>query len=129
MLIENSLQGYFMGYSVVGIGLNINQEVFSLPTATSLRQITNQWYDLEFLLTKLVESLEKNYLALQNGQYSQLKSRYLANLFRYQERHYFEQNGHQFLGQIVGISETGQLAIEIEGSLQYFDFKEIRFVL
>ena len=129
MLLENSLQGYQIGYSVIGIGLNVNQSEFPMPTATSLRQITNQWYDLETVLEKLIICLEKNYLALQNGQYETLKTRYLSTLFRYEETHYFEQNGHRFLGKITGISETGQLALEIEEETQYFDFKEITFVI
>jgi BirA family biotin operon repressor/biotin-[acetyl-CoA-carboxylase] ligase len=131
ILIENSLQGYQIGYSIVGIGLNINQLNFNLPTATSLRGVTQNplRYDLPTLLNLLVEKLEKNYLTIKTGKYPELKAKYLANLFRFQEYHYFRKNGQQFLGQIVGIDETGKLAIETEGLLLYFDFKEVEFVL
>ena len=130
ILIENSLQGYQIGHSVVGIGLNINQTQFSNLRATSLRNITQnpQKYDLSDLLKKMLESIEKNYLIIKNKEYKSLKMRYLDNLFRFEEYHYFKKNGHQFLGKIMGIDENGKLGIETEGVVLYFDFKEVEFV-
>ncbi len=131
ILIENTLQGYHIGYSVVGIGLNINQTQFGNLRATSLRNITQNplKYDLSEMLKKLLESLEKNYLQIKNNNYESLKMRYLSNLFRFEEYHYFRKNGQQFLGQIVGIDETGKLGIETDGIVLYFDFKEVEFVI
>ncbi len=130
ILIENSLQGYQIGYSIVGIGLNINQSQFGNLIATSLRNVTKnpQKYDLSELLKKLLESLEKNYLKIKNNEYESLKIRYLTNLFRFEKHHYFRKNGQQFLGKIVGIDETGKLGIETEGIVLYFDFKEVEFI-
>jgi BirA family transcriptional regulator, biotin operon repressor / biotin---[acetyl-CoA-carboxylase] ligase len=131
ILIENSLQGYQIGHSVAGIGLNINQTKFENLRATSLRNITQnpQQYDLSEMLKKLLENLEKNYLKIKNNDYEPLKMRYLANMFRFEEYHYFRKNGKQFLGQIIGIDETGKLGIETEGIVLYFDFKEVEFVI
>ena len=131
ILIENTLQGYQIGHSVVGIGLNINQTQFNNLRATSLRNITQnpQRYDLSDLLKKLLESIEKNYLKIKNKEYEPLKMRYLSNLFRFEEYHYFRKNGQQFLGKIVEINDTGKLGIETEGMVIYFDFKEIEFVV
>ena len=131
ILIENALQGYQIGHSVVGIGLNINQIEFSNLRATSLQNITQnpQHYDLSNLLKKLLECIEKNYLKIKNQQYESLKMRYLSNLFRFEEYHYFRKNGQQFLGKIIGIDDTGRLGIETEGMVLYFDFKEVEFVL
>ena len=68
ILIENTLQGYQIGHSVVGIGLNINQTQFANIRATSLRNITQnpQKYDLSEMLKKLLEYIEKNYLIIKN---------------------------------------------------------------
>ncbi|MES2518206.1 MAG: biotin--[acetyl-CoA-carboxylase] ligase [Bacteroidota bacterium] len=131
ILIENTLQGYQIGYSVVGIGLNINQMEFGALRATSLRKASRNplKYDLGEMLSKLLEKLEINYLIIKQGNYESLKIRYLASMYRFQEYHYFRRNGQQFLGQIVGIDETGKLAIETEGMLLYFDFKEVEFVI
>jgi BirA family biotin operon repressor/biotin-[acetyl-CoA-carboxylase] ligase len=131
ILIENSLQGYQIGHSIIGIGLNINQTEFGSLRATSLRRITQNplKYDLSEMLKKLIESVEKNYLKIKNNDYESLKIKYLANLYRFQEYHYFRRNGQLFLGQIVGIDETGKLGIEIDGNVSHFDFKEVEFVI
>ncbi|MFN8355488.1 MAG: biotin--[acetyl-CoA-carboxylase] ligase [Spirosomataceae bacterium] len=131
ILIENLLQSNAIGYSIIGIGLNINQLEFQTPTATSLRRETGQpfRYELEPLLNTLLISLEKNYLQLKNSSFDSLKVKYLSILFRYQEYHYFRRNGKVFLGQIVGIDEMGRLAVETDGYLEYFDLKEIEFVI
>lgn len=130
ILIENSLQGYQIGHSIVGIGLNINQLEFSNLRATSLRSITHNplKYDLSEILKRLLENLEKNYLKIKNNDFESLKTNYLANLYRFQKYHYFKRNGQQFLGQIVGIDETGKLGIETDENVIYFDFKEVEFV-
>jgi BirA family transcriptional regulator, biotin operon repressor / biotin---[acetyl-CoA-carboxylase] ligase len=131
ILIENTLQGYNIGYSIIGIGLNINQIEFQNTKATSLRNITGnpQQYDLSEILKNLLENIEKNYFKIKNNDYELLKIRYLNNLYRFQEWHYFRKNGQQFLGQIIGIDETGKLGIETEGMVLYFDFKEVEFVI
>lgn len=130
ILIENSLQGYQIGHSIIGIGLNINQLEFSNLRATSLRNITQNplKYDLSEILKRLLENLEKNYLKIKNNNYELLKIKYLSNLYRFQKYHYFKRNGQQFLGKIVEIDETGKLGIETDGYVIYFDFKEVEFV-
>lgn len=131
ILIENTLQGYQIGFSVIGIGLNINQTQFPVPNATSLRNVTTNplKYDLSDLLSELLACIEKNYLAVKNGDYEVLKERYLSNLFRINEFHHFRKNGQLFLGKIVGIDESGQLGIESDGLVEYYGFQEVAFVI
>ncbi len=128
ILIENTLQNSRIESSIVGIGLNINQSDFVNLNATSLGQFTGQFYDLEYLLAELAEQLEKNYLLLRNNKFNALKVKYLQNLFRYQETHWFEYNGERLTGTIIGIDSLGRLAIDIQG-IRYFDFKEVQFVI
>ncbi len=131
ILIENTLQGYQIGFSVIGIGLNINQTQFPVPNATSLRNVTTNplKYDLSDLLSELLACIEKNYLAVKNGDYEVLKERYLSNLFRINEFHHFRKNGQLFVGKIVGIDESGQLGIESDGLVEYYGFQEVAFVI
>lgn len=131
LLIENTLQGYGIADSVVGIGLNVNQLEFAVPTATSLRRATGQpfRYDLETLLARLLECLEAEYLRLRQGNHEAQKARYLAALYRYQEWHPFrDADGRIFNGQILGVDEAGRLALETEGGIRYFGVKEVGFV-
>lgn len=131
ILIENTLQGYHIEYSVIGIGLNINQLEFPLPTATSLRKATGnpQQYDLSDCLSQLMEHLERNYLLLKEGYYETLKARYLTHLFRYQEWHEYRIEGTSYSGQILGIDEHGRLALETSEGLHYYGFKEVEFII
>lgn len=131
ILIENTLYGYTLAWSVVGIGLNINQSRFQISTATSLINETPNDHDfvLPELLPSLLESLERRYLALRTGQRDVLKTNYLQHLFRYQEESEFLVDGERIRGVIVGVEETGRLAVQVGAKLHSFAFKEIEFVL
>lgn len=131
ILIENTIQGAFLSHSIIGIGLNINQMNFAVPTATSLKKETHQpfRYDLEPLLEKLLIQLEKRYLQLRQTDREVLKKDYLSVLFRYRQKAYYQANNQTFIGAITGISDVGQLQIESEGERLSFGMKEIVFVL
>lgn len=131
VLIENTLSGSRIAYSVIGIGLNINQLSFSETNtrAVSLRLATQSLdeFDIEKLIGELCENLEKYYLQLKNGHSLKQKEAYLEILYRYQEYHYFSKNDTRFLGKIIDIAPTGHLMLEVNGEVEYFDFKEISF--
>ncbi len=129
ILIENTLSGSQIAYSIIGIGLNINQLEFGENRATSLRFFNPQTeFDIEKLVENLAESLEKHYLELRNGYVNRQKERYLQTLYRYQEPHYFEKDDVRFLGTIIGVAKDGHLAIEVDGVVEYFEFKGVRFI-
>ena len=66
MLIENAVRGEWMTYSIIGIGLNVNQRNFdvSLPNPTSMALLSSEndtLYNLEVLLEEFME-IFKQYL-------------------------------------------------------------------
>ncbi|MFD2933525.1 biotin--[acetyl-CoA-carboxylase] ligase [Spirosoma flavum] len=129
ILIENTLHGYGIAWSVIGMGLNVNQTEFGYSTATSLQNevpLPNA-YDLPGLLSRLCETLEQRYLQLLSGQRDTLKNNYLQILYRSKEEHNFESEGQPFLGTITGIDTNGRLAISVDGQERYFGFKEVTF--
>ena len=128
ILIENSLSGAKIQSSIVGIGLNINQQRFGLPTATSLSALTGRYFQREALAARLLECLERRYLQLRAGQVGELRRAYLAALYRYQEWHEYEVAGRRVRGQMVGVEADGRLAVEIEGVVQRFGLQEIKYV-
>ena len=130
LLIENTLHGYNIAWSVAGIGLNINQTEFSYPTATSLQQEAPlpDAYNVPGLLSRLCETLEQRYLQLRSGHRDTLKVNYLQILYRYQEEHLFRSGEQYFRGMIVGVDDTGRLAIATGEQIRYFDFKEVSFL-
>ena len=130
ILIENALQGYQLAHSVVGIGLNINQTQFGYTGATSLllEAPYEEGYQLPALLTTLCVQLEKRYLQLRNNQRDTLRASYLQHLYRYQQEHAYEADGHRFHGTIANIDPTGRLGILVNGVVTYFAFKEVIFL-
>ena len=129
ILIQNSLSGQFIQHSVVGIGLNINQDLFSAPNASSFTQITGQTYYLPNLIQKLLELLEVRFLQLREGKIAHLKVQYLQCLYRYQEQHTYRVNEQLIQGAIIDIDEAGRLGLDTGPAVQYFNFKEITFVI
>ncbi|WP_082455476.1 biotin--[acetyl-CoA-carboxylase] ligase [Hymenobacter sp. AT01-02] len=128
ILIENTLNGSKIQYSIVGIGLNINQREFEVSTATSLTCLTGRAYSLPTIVARLLECLERRYLQLRAGRVGALRADYLRVLYRYQEEHSYEIEGRRVTGQIVGVDEHGRLAVAIGGHLRHFDLKEIKYV-
>jgi BirA family transcriptional regulator, biotin operon repressor / biotin---[acetyl-CoA-carboxylase] ligase len=129
ILIENSINSQYLQHSIVGIGLNVNQQHFELKTATSLIKIVEHEIALEPLLTRLLELMEQRYLELRNGKLEKLKYEYLQALYRYQEEHTFVIDGRKVQGMIIGVDENGRLGVKVEEELRYFDFKEISYVI
>lgn len=129
VLIENTIENMNLKSSVVGIGLNINQERFEYPRATSLKNIFEQTFILAEVLEKVLENIEINYLRLQNQVYTKLKNDYLEALYWHNEVHtYQEAKGSFFEGKIIDVQESGRLVIQTTTGIQVFDFKEVIFV-
>lgn len=127
ILIENSIQGNFISHSVIGIGVNVNQEKMDFEKATSMLLQSGEKFDLANFLEFLVIRLEQNYLQLKNGAFHQLKSKYLQHLFGYRvERNY--RSEYLFKGQIEDVDDIGRLFIRTSNALKSFDFKEIEFI-
>ncbi len=131
ILIENTLQGHTLAWSVIGIGLNVNQTGFQYPTATSLqsRFPLPEGYDLSGVLMSLLEGIERRYLQLRAGNRDIIRASYLQRLFRYQEEHAFRADGNMFRGIITGVDPTGRLLVQVGPDLRTFGFKEVEFVV
>lgn len=128
ILIENTLEGMNLKNSVVGIGLNINQEKFAYPTATSLINILGRESGLGEVLEKILTCLEIRYLALRNGEYYNLKKDYIEQLYWYREPHLYKDGRNTvFEGTIIDVKESGKLVIDTKTGVRNFDFKEIVF--
>lgn len=130
ILIENSVRSAKISSCIVGIGLNINQRVFTgnSPNPVSLSQITGKNYNLETSLSDLCSKLDARYRQLINGQFRQIDENYTKMLYQ-QGRwsHYSDENG-DFEGQILGVDQIGQLLIETRsGKINKYQFKEVIF--
>jgi BirA family biotin operon repressor/biotin-[acetyl-CoA-carboxylase] ligase len=126
ILIENVLSGTVIGQSMVGIGLNVNQQSFSVAGATSMSLVTNRFFDLNDVLQVLLEVLEKRFLEVRAGH--EMKAAYLRRLFGLRQVRRFRDGDGLFSGVIEGVSPEGKLRVQREGSIHHFANKEIEFV-
>lgn len=133
ILIENSLQGSRINSSIIGIGININQTVFSKNAAnpTSLKLLMNQDFDLMKCLHSVSSYIEVNYLELQTIQkHPKINEKYISMLYGYhQEIKYLEKDTEKS-GVIIGVTRDGRLQIEdANHEIHTYNNKEISFIL
>ena len=130
ILIENLVQGEQIKNSVIGIGLNINQDTFplDLPHAVSLKQILHKDYDLKFLLSEICKNIEIAYLSLMAGRFEPLRKAYLERLYWLNEEKKFRVNGLIFSGQITNVKNNGLLVINDGTQETEYNLKEIEFL-
>jgi BirA family biotin operon repressor/biotin-[acetyl-CoA-carboxylase] ligase len=128
ILIQNIIKKDSIGVSVIGIGLNINQETFSDKKAFSLKNILEHEQDPNWILNLLLENLEKRYLQLKQFQFEKLHHDYISALYRVNEPHQYKADNKIFTGIIKGISSIGLLNIETDNEVRSFNFKEIEFL-
>jgi len=130
ILIENAIITVKLKYSVVGIGININQREFlsGFSNAISLSKITGKEYDLHKLLIELKKYLNNRYNQLKNTKITTLNNDYYRKLYRIGIQSRFISKGATFAGSIKGTTENGKLKIELNnGEIKLFDFKEVKF--
>lgn len=129
ILIENSLSGRNIQSSIIGIGLNVNEEEFkALPQATSMYLNTGRRYEINRVLEIVAQEVLHQLSLIKPSGNSELKQHYEHSLFR---KHYisvFEtETGKKFNGSIRGVTDQGELLVETEHeSIQHFTFKEIK---
>ena len=131
ILIQNGIVGNFFDFSVVGIGININQENFGqYPVSpASFKMITGKDYLLDRLLGELLDCLNVRLSQLKAGSVDILDKDYLSCLYRYNEIHDFRYQRKIIRAKIIGVNRFGQLMLEIPGGkILECDLKTVKFV-
>ena len=133
MLVENGLDGTDIAWSVIGIGINLNQTEFpgEVMNATSLKRLTGRTYDPASFLETVCAGLERwlPELGTQEGR-GRLRDAYERDLFQKDSPAPYRDltTGEEFSGIIRGITPEGLLRIEAEGREKTFGFKEISYI-
>jgi BirA family transcriptional regulator, biotin operon repressor / biotin---[acetyl-CoA-carboxylase] ligase len=131
MLIQNALSGQLIQSSIVGIGVNVNQQAFSpeLPNPASLFTLSGRSFDLDASLDGICASLENWYLRLKRGEWERIEAEYMKFLYGQGEwRAFARADGARFEGRIADVAENGYLRIETEGGVLAFEVKEVQFL-
>ena len=128
ILVENSIRGSKIEKSVVGIGVNINNNISQLPSATSLADCLNTIPSVSELLELICKKIEKNYFLLKQKPLM-INELYHQNLFQKGGVQKFSKNGESFDGIINSVNENGQLLVEVNGRLEFYNMGEIKFMI
>lgn len=129
ILIENSLLRDKIDKCIIGVGLNINQEVFksNAPNPISLKQITGKEIDREKVLSDIHTELLKLYHELD---YDKLQKEYHQSLYRKEGFHPYTDAAtkEHFLARIERVEPDGKLIlITKESEQRKYYFKEVVF--
>lgn len=130
MLIENNIGEAGITQSVLGIGMNVNQEHFAgnAPNPVSMHQITGESYDRLELLNRIVEQISLLYEECKIDK-ERIIREYKNNLYRKSGFYLYEDClGNVFKAQIEDIEASGMLVLKTEdGDIRRFAFKEVIF--
>jgi len=137
ILIENQLQGMTLAYSVLGIGINVNQErwVGNAPNPTSLKLAFGREFSPEVVLRQVVDRIHHRYQLLQadlRGMRALIHQQFCDRLYRHDGFFPYvdAQTGEAFEARISGVDPSGPLLLETQsGETRSYYFKEVKFVL
>ena len=129
ILIENTIKKNNLIYSVIGIGINVNQEKFpDLLCATSIINETGIAVEIDSLVTELTKIISSNFKFLESKSNFFL-DQYNNKLYNKNQTVVFKNNiGKKKVGKIVKVDLSGNLMIINEkGKIEYFKENEIIF--
>ena len=132
MLIENDLSGQHLYCSVVGIGHNINQEIFrsDAPNPVSLTQITGKVYDREEVLARFLRIFFNYYFLLLQEKEEEIRTAYMAALYHGDGYYFYIDENGSFEARIHAIEPTGHLILQLrDGERRRYAFKEVTTVV
>lgn len=132
ILINHRIMGESLDSSIIGIGININQEIFhdDLPNPVSMKQITGKETDLGAALDQLCSQLDKRYTSLRTGDIAAIERDYTHSLLGFGEWREFVAGDTCFEGRIEGVDDLGCLLVEKKNhGLQSYNHKEIEIIL
>lgn len=120
ILIQNNLKGINIESSVLGIGLNINQNQFDpkLPNPTSLSSETGLTYELDQMKPALLRKLDEAYRLLISREFQLIKKQYETRLYRKGRLSKINTSSGIVEGTILGIETDGRLLVNIDGKLK-----------
>jgi BirA family biotin operon repressor/biotin-[acetyl-CoA-carboxylase] ligase len=132
MLIENDVQGKQIENSVIGFGINVNEQSFpsDLPNPISLRQITGMVHDREYLLDTFMREFFLLYRDFEQGNIEGIEDEYMFDLYRVNDYYWYEDANGKFQAMIEDVLPSGHLLLRTldSGEVRKYAFKEVTFV-
>ena len=130
ILIENVIKNQQIEFSVIGIGLNVNQETFEgLPKVCSLKHILGLSVSKQELLHKIIENMQHYFRVFSEKGMAFFNDEYESYLFRKDKPSTFMLPDESFFtGIIRGVTPSGKLQVQLEDATKEFSLKELKLM-
>lgn len=132
ILIENEITNQKFSHSIVGIGLNVNQQIFksNAPNPISLKQITGTEINTNTLLKQVTEQIIYWYNKLKFSQNKLISQTYHNFLYHKKGLHLYKDKNELFKASIELVTEEGILHLKTEKKEnRYYSFKDVSLVM
>ncbi len=132
ILIENIWKGSSWQYSIIGIGINVNQSIFprELTNATSLAIESGETYDLPEIIANIRSGI-LNYLLVLGAHEQEIIDTYNQRLFRRGKEVAFldVSTGRKFQAFVQEVDPDGKLVLLTSTGIEHYEFGSIQWIL
>ena len=125
VLSESKISKKHLSKTVVGIGLNINEELSDFPNdlkdiATSFKIISNKVFQRELIIATILNNFEEYYNILQNDSNRIIKE-WSSNCAYINKEINFLDNNKLKTGLFIGINQYGHAQLKINNKIENFN--------
>lgn len=131
-IIDTAISGKVICQCIYGVGININQRVFTgdAPNPVSLCTIVGHDVDRDEVLRKFLQRLENRMDALEKHRYDDVTAEYVSSLYRRSGFHEYEDCYGKFSAEIIGVMPNGYLVLcDSDGKRRDYELKEVKFII
>ncbi|MCD8193784.1 MAG: biotin--[acetyl-CoA-carboxylase] ligase [Tannerellaceae bacterium] len=128
MLIENDLSGQYIDSCVIGVGINLNQQVFKgdAPNPVSLVNIIGKEVKPAAVLDLFLTAFYTYYARIWEGDFESIRREYMASLYRSQGYYRYKDGKGEFEAVIHAIEPDGHLLLQLrDQTIRRYAFKEV----
>lgn len=129
ILIENQVLNEAIKSSIIGIGLNVNQQEFGDLNATSIQLIRGERLVIMEVAFKLIAALNNRIQLIEFQEFEKLNNLYHSHLWNINQLVKFTANGTEREGIIEGVTHEGNLRMKVNKEIEIFQLKEISFAI
>jgi BirA family biotin operon repressor/biotin-[acetyl-CoA-carboxylase] ligase len=127
ILIETQIAAGKVKGAICGIGINLVPELDE-KTSTNLTDLSGKTQEPFVVLDALLPVLNANFQQLKAGDFAELKSNYLAKLWRLNQLQNVIVGDNEIkTGKIIGVTNSGDLIFQVDEEELNFGLKEIKF--
>jgi BirA family biotin operon repressor/biotin-[acetyl-CoA-carboxylase] ligase len=132
ILIENILESDTVNYSILGIGLNVNETDFpgNLPNPVSMKSILNKNIIRENVVKALLKKISLRYYQIRSKDFESLHNDYNCKLYKKGLLSNYKAGEQQFKATLIEANKTGELVLRSEkNEINKYFFGEVHMMI